>query len=353
MQIFADGSESPLMNALLFLQFSWYEMPVTWGVVLGAVALMLIAPRSTPLYRALGGVLAAIAGGCLVASVMLTTHDNPSHEVLEWLVFGLLAVTTVGSAVAMIGSRSAVYAAIWFALTLLGTGGLFLYQGAQFLGVATVVVYAGAIVVTFLFVIMLAQPDGHASYDRISWGWFAKPAAAIAGALVLGAVIYSLQGLAGGGLRDHVAAAIENIAQKDKEFPLRGRDIAKAKFGRGEQGIRLHLVTNSDVAEIELTEAQQTKLVAAVTKALQSEVPGTTGTVIKPFEIKLDPPLSVHQDVLAHNHMAHLGGFLFSRHLIAVEVAGTLLLTALVGAVAMLSQGTSAAAARREGESHV
>ena len=49
--------------------------------------------------------------------------------------------------------------------------------------------------------------------------------------------------------------------------------------------------------------------------------------------------------------MAHLGGYLFSRHLIAVEVAGTLLLAALVGAIAMLSHSTSVA--RREGDAHV
>ena len=42
-------------------------------------------------------------------------------------------------------------------------------QGAQFLGVATIVVYAGAILVTFLFVFMLAQPRGNAFYDRVSW----------------------------------------------------------------------------------------------------------------------------------------------------------------------------------------
>ena len=61
------------------------------------------------------------------------------------------------------------YCAIWFALTLVGTAGIFMLQGAQFLGVATIVVYAGAILVTFLFVLMLAQPGGDAFYDRVSW----------------------------------------------------------------------------------------------------------------------------------------------------------------------------------------
>ncbi len=45
---------------------------------------------------------------------------------------------------------------------------------------------------------------------------------------------------------------------------------------------------------------------------------------------------AAQQNVLAAEHVAHLGGELFSRHLIAVEVAGTLLLVALVGAMAIV-----------------
>ena len=44
--------------------------------------------------------------------------------------------------------------------------------------------------------------------------------------------------------------------------------------------------------------------------------------------------------VLGDQHVARLGGQLFSRHLIAVEVGGMLLLAALVGAVAIVAQGT-------------
>ena len=81
----------------------------------------------------------------------------------------LAGVTVVSAAVATVTFRSPVYCAIWFGMSLLGTAGLFLFHGAQFLAVATVVVYAGAILVTFLFVLMLAQPEGQASYDRVSW----------------------------------------------------------------------------------------------------------------------------------------------------------------------------------------
>ena len=47
-------------------------------------------------------------------------------------------------------------------MMLVGVAGLFFLIGAEFLAVATLVVYAGAILVTFLFVLMLAQPEGDA-----------------------------------------------------------------------------------------------------------------------------------------------------------------------------------------------
>ena len=54
---------------------------------------------------------------------------------------------------------------------------IFMLQGAQFLGVATIVVYAGAILVTFLFVLMLAQPRGNAYLRPCELGSAAWPPA--------------------------------------------------------------------------------------------------------------------------------------------------------------------------------
>ncbi|HTN75930.1 MAG TPA: NADH-quinone oxidoreductase subunit J [Pirellulaceae bacterium] len=340
-------NDALLLPALLAAS-TWYQLPITWAIVLGALTLMLVIPRSSPLFRALGGVFAALSGGCLIGAMITSTRDLPSPDLVAWAVFLLLATTTVGSAVAMVGSRSAVYSAIWFALTLLGTGGLFLYQGAQFLGVATVVVYAGAIVVTFLFVIMLAQPDGHASYDRISWGWFAKPAAAMVGAILLGGVVYSLQGVAAGELREQVAAAADELVARDADFPLSGRQVVKASLSPASQALRVTL--RSDAKDLQLSDDQRSALEAAVLTKLTAAA-GEDDAPVRPFKLQLDPALKSHQDLLSQGHMAHFGGYLFSRHLIAVEVAGTLLLAALVGAVAMLSQG--AAVGRHAGEKHV
>ena len=94
--------------------------------------------------------------------------------------FWILSILTLAAALATISATSPMYSAIWFAASLLGTAGLFLLQGAQFVSIATVAVYAGAIVVTFLFVLMLAQPEGHAFYDRIGWGFAPRLVATLA-----------------------------------------------------------------------------------------------------------------------------------------------------------------------------
>jgi NADH-quinone oxidoreductase subunit J len=104
-------------------------------------------------------------------------------------VFLIVAAVAVVSGAATVVSRSPVYAAIWFALALAGVSGVLLVLGAQFLGVATIVVYAGAILVMFLFVLMLAQPAGLAPYDRVS----NEPLlSALAGAVLLGLLTLSI-----------------------------------------------------------------------------------------------------------------------------------------------------------------
>lgn len=146
------------------------------ALVAAGGGLWLMLPRGNRGGRGLGMLLAAIGGGAIAAELPV---------IGDWVrqsTFVFLAALTVVSAVGTITSRAPVYAAIWFALTLLGVGGLLLMQGAQFVGIATVAVYAGAILVTFLFVLMLANPQGEDSYDRVSWD---APGAVIAGSLLV------------------------------------------------------------------------------------------------------------------------------------------------------------------------
>lgn len=216
--------------------------PLAWGVILGGLAFWLMLPRGSAKGRSLGAVLGIAALGCL-GSRLLPLGDWSSNAV-----FWILSAVTVVAAACTVTFRSPVYCAVWFGLTLTGTAGIFMVQGAQFLAVATIVVYAGAILVTFLFVLMLAQPRGDAFYDRVSWEGLL---AAATGAVLMG--------------------------------------ILSITVGK------LSLSQMSGPAEATL-----------------------------------------QQDVLVPDHVARLGAELFGRHLIAVEIAGTLLLIALVGATAIV-----------------
>ena len=157
---------------------------------LAAIGIWLLLPTGRLDWRRTGALLCTIAGACFISLL------KPLADPLTTYSFSILASITIVSAVATITSRSPVYSAIWFALTLLTTGGLFMLNGAHFLGVATVAVYAGAIVVTFLFVLMLAQPEGNAFYDRISWGGTPAALATVAGLLIVVVTVLNVQSFA-------------------------------------------------------------------------------------------------------------------------------------------------------------
>jgi NADH-quinone oxidoreductase subunit J len=75
------------------------------------------------------------------------------------LLFYLFAALTLAAAVGVVASRNAVNAAMSLFLTFAGMAGLFVLLGAYFLAVLQVLVYAGAVVVLFVFIVMLLDVD--------------------------------------------------------------------------------------------------------------------------------------------------------------------------------------------------
>ena len=78
---------------------------------------------------------------------------------MDHVVFAIAAVACLAGAVGVILSRNPVHSALSLVGTLFGIAVLFVAQGAHFLAAVQVIVYAGAIVVLFLFVIMLLGVD--------------------------------------------------------------------------------------------------------------------------------------------------------------------------------------------------
>ena len=327
------------LPAVLRLDFT---SPAFWGVVLAAFGLCLMLPSRYRLARRAGSVIALVGLG-LIAAGLPWLSDYVSQSV-----FWVLAGATVISAAAAVATRSPVYAALWFALSLLGAAGLFLFQGAQFLAVGTVVVYAGAIVVTFLFVIMLAQPQGYAAYDRISWGWTAKPAATLAAAAMVAVLTCALDAARQGGWRERVAVELSAAASQGSAPPIRADQLcgAAVRTQDGRRVLQLTLRNNAAKNDPEQNEILRRDLQQCLAPLLSAD--GERELAPSRVEIKF---LDAHEDVLHPAHMAHLGGQLFGRHLVSVEAAGTLLLAALIGAVAIVIQG-KLPRERRESSSH-
>src|SRR4051795_4907372 len=84
---------------------------------------------------------------------------------MDWAIFVIAAVIVLVGAVGTVISRNPVHAALMLVMTLFGVAVLFVEQQADFLAAVQVIVYAGAIVVLFLFVIMLLGVDKQEAID--------------------------------------------------------------------------------------------------------------------------------------------------------------------------------------------
>jgi NADH-quinone oxidoreductase subunit J len=89
----------------------------------------------------------------------VTAHLLATATVPDAITFAIAAAITVVGALGVVFSRNPVHSALMLVMTLFGVAVLFVEENAQFLAAVQVIVYAGAIVVLFLFVIMLLGVD--------------------------------------------------------------------------------------------------------------------------------------------------------------------------------------------------
>jgi len=93
-------------------------------------------------------------------TVATTSASAPDTDPgAELIAFWILAPLAVLGALGMVFSRSAVHSALWLVLTMLCLGCLYINQNAEFLGFVQIIVYTGAIMMLFLFVLMLTGRD--------------------------------------------------------------------------------------------------------------------------------------------------------------------------------------------------
>jgi NADH-quinone oxidoreductase subunit J len=135
-------------------------LPVTPGIILllcviaGVSTVLLLPAKRDPSFRRMGGaVLLAIA---LIFAAMLVRAGADSGQYMNIYFWIFSAIALFGAARVVTHPRP-VYSALYFVLTVFATAGLFILLWAEFMAAALVLIYAGAILVTYVFVIMLAS----------------------------------------------------------------------------------------------------------------------------------------------------------------------------------------------------
>jgi NADH-quinone oxidoreductase subunit J len=355
--------------------------PLNWAVLLPVVAgglavwyLLPCARRRPAQYGLLIGVV-ALAG--LAGFFLRGFGDRVPETVEAGLFFGFSGLAIV-FAVLMITGRNPARSALAFALVVLSTCGLFLLLAAPFLAAATIVIYAGAIIVTFLFVIMLSQQEGPSSADLRT----REPAFATAAAFILLAtLLVGLQRVYDWRSVDAAIAHASALARSEKIDPdyLSPRSkadveqmnadspplTAKAAEFIAEMKAALDRVRVAGPRATDDPWLTDHKTVQEVENALEflgtafkdpdgdhvrttcqtisdglrrlkhlrdgtatlDDIPRSEYGVVKP----VGHPDTPRQ--LPAANVAAVGRTLFSDHLLAVELAGTLLLIATIGAI--------------------
>jgi len=145
----------------------------------------------------------------------------PLFYVFHFYLFGAIALA---SAIAFVTRKSPVAAALWLVNTMFSLAALFVMLDAEFIGVIQVLVYAGAIMVVFVFVIMLLNL-GHPSELAQARGKWWKLAAGVVGLVLLAEIMV----ISRGGLPESLVLPAGQNQQQLRELNAVGM-IAKPLF---------------------------------------------------------------------------------------------------------------------------
>lgn len=145
--------------------------------IVAGVGTVLVLPSRRPVSaRRLGGLLTLLALLVGVALLIRYAAGLPGENTATGVYFWIFAILAVFGAFRVVTHPRPVYSALYFVLAVMASAGLFVLLRAEFMAAALVIIYAGAILVTYVFVIMLAAQAvasekplaGLAEYDLVS-----------------------------------------------------------------------------------------------------------------------------------------------------------------------------------------
>ena len=370
------------MNALLALApvGPLAAAQVAGAVLLGTVGLALLLPRPRGRSVALGVFLtlaaAVVTVGFIATSFGGTLATDNLPALVEQGLFWLFSVTALVFGVALVVQSNPARGALAFAFVVLSTCGLFLLLAAPFLMAATVIIYAGAIIVTFLFVLMLSNAKGPSDENDRS----REPLLGSLAGLGFAGLVFLTLSLSAGKPADvsekllpaapirpedkaellAAAAELKEAADPATEKHRVGGlghaanarlttvvgaatgEYSQSAHGRTLQD-RLRLAeTDARTADIIRQADELRRLKKAASDALENAVldsnPDVTPLKATLADLREKTLLLAGRGELPARNVTAIGHALYSEYLIAVELAGTLLLVATIGSVAIANR---------------
>lgn len=342
------------------------------AALLGALGSYLMLPRPRGQMTWLGLFL-LLAGFAIAGTFLYAQYGQPSQDQVGAVLFWVFSAGALLAGIALVTQRNPARGAMAFAVVILCSSGLFLLLAAPFLMAASVVVYAGAIIVTFLFVLMLSHANGPSDENDRSRD---PLLGSLGGFAFFGLILFSLY-LSSPAAPANVAPAVappitaddyktlQSVAQELKKLqevkdlkalnePIK---LIREKLGQvvgyapGEtlpatldpkaSSVQDRLAKSATDARVWaiIAQAQQLRDQKKITLEKAENLILEKGNLetIKPEFAKLRDQtiLLSGRGLLPARNVTALGMSLYSEHLIAVEMAGTLLLIATIGAVAI------------------
>lgn len=227
-------------------------------VFAGLGTYLLLPTRRDVSFRRMGG-------GMLIAASMIFVALLARVEAGVGIYFWILSAVALAGAVRVITHTQPVYSALYFVLSIFASAGLFVLLQAEFMAAALVLIYAGAILITYVFVIMLASQARTTSaanylgeYDTVS----REPLiAAVVGFALMGTILFIVFDR---------AAAIKPAPDAQPETA-----VAKIEGGTQKLGVYLfqHQTINLELAGLILTVAMVGAVVIARKRVVYHEGP--------------------------------------------------------------------------------
>ncbi len=364
---------------------------IALAALLGVAGFFLLLPN--PRGRFVGPGIALLLSSLAIFGAWLYGHfGNPLPDIIGTILFALFSAGALGFGTVLVVQKNPARGAIAFAFVILSTCGLFLLLAAPFLMAATVIIYAGAIIVTFLFVLMLSHAEGPSDENDRS----REPlSGAFAGFAFVGLVLFTLHQTSQAATPSHLLApvltaeerkALGEIAAKLEEaekqldgdtsthtasdervkafevafapikYDLYGvvgtsdKDkLAAVRLGSLPTRLEKTAKSGTDSAVLfredqqardvlrraEIVREQTAQLNKNVSRIFQREKPDVDSAKAEVRKLRDEVVLLRGAGDLPASNVRGLGFVLYSEHLLAIELAGTLLLVAVIGAVAI------------------